>query len=62
MKGSSNTNKSVNLNMSYQKNDLTVGADLTLTESNGENSPYGSFSSYSEANPLLSDEECRRRI
>lgn len=51
MKGSSNTNKSVNLNMSYQKNDLTVGADLTLTESNGENSPYGSFSSYSEANP-----------
>lgn len=51
MKGSSNTNKNINLNMSYQKNNLTVGADLTLTESSGENSPYGNFSEYSKANP-----------
>ena len=51
MKGSSNNNKSVNLNMSYTKNRIVVGADITLTETQGENSPYGSFSSYSEANP-----------
>lgn len=51
MKGSSNNNKSVNLNMSYTKNRIVVGADITLTETQGENSPYGNFSSYSEANP-----------
>lgn len=51
MKGSSNNNKSVNLNMSYTKNRIVVGADITLTETQGKNSPYGSFSSYTEANP-----------
>ena len=51
MKGSSNNTKSINLNMSYNKNNLVVGADITLTETKGENSPYGSFSDYSQANP-----------
>lgn len=51
MKGSENNNKNINLNMSYNKEKLVVGADLTLTEDNGKNSPYGDFSSYTDANP-----------
>ncbi len=51
MKGSSNNTKGINLNMSYNKNNLIVGADITLTETKGENSPYGSFAEYSKANP-----------
>ncbi len=51
MKGSSNNNKGVNFNMSYRKGKATVGADINLTETDGENSPYGSFSSYTSTNP-----------
>lgn len=51
MKGSESNNKSVNLNMSYRKDRITVGADLNLTEDTGTNSPYGNFSDYTNANP-----------
>ncbi len=51
MKGSSNNNKGVNFNMSYRKERVTIGADINLAEVDGANSPYGSFSSYTRANP-----------
>ncbi len=51
MKGSSNNNKGVNFNMSYRKGKAVVGADINLAETNGENSPYGSFSEYTSINP-----------
>lgn len=51
MKGSSNDNKAVDFTMSYRKGRATVGANINLTETSGNNSPYGSFSSYSQANP-----------
>ncbi len=58
MKGSSNNNKGVNFNMSYRKERMTIGADINLAEVDGSNSPYGSFSSYTKANPyyLMKDE------
>lgn len=51
MKQSSNDTKSVNFNMSYRKEDLTIGATINLSEVNGSNSPYGSFSQYTKINP-----------
>ncbi len=51
MKGSSNDIKGVNLNMSYRKGKAVVGADINLAETSGENSPYGSFASYTRTNP-----------
>ncbi len=57
MKGSSNNIKGVNFNMSYRKEKATIGADINLAETESENSPYGSFSSYTKANPyyLMTD-------
>lgn len=51
MKGSSNNTKSANLNMSYRLGKWNVGATVTLSDSRGDNSPYGSFSDYTNANP-----------
>ena len=51
MKGSQNDTKGVTFSMSYRKDKFTVGADINLSETNGKNSPYGSFSSYTQANP-----------
>ena len=51
MKGSSNENKSVNFNMSYHKQKFTMGVNINLTETKGENSPFGSFSEYTRMNP-----------
>lgn len=51
MKGSQNDNKSVNFSMTYRKENISVGASINLTETNQENSPYGSFSSYTRLNP-----------
>ena len=50
MKGSANNNKSVNFTMSYRKEKFTMGANISLTETDGENSPYGSFSQYTRLN------------
>ena len=51
MKGSQNDTKGITFSMSYRKDKFTVGADINLSETNGKNSPYGSFSSYTQANP-----------
>lgn len=51
MKGSSNNSKGANLNMSYRLGKWNVGATVTVTDTRGDNSPYGSFSDYSNANP-----------
>ncbi|SFG60946.1 SusC/RagA family TonB-linked outer membrane protein [Prevotella sp. KH2C16] len=50
MKGSSNNTKSVNFNMTYRKQNATVGASINLAETDGHNSPYGSFSEYTRVN------------
>ena len=51
MKGSQNDTRGVTFSMSYRKDKFTVGADINLSETNGKNSPYGSFASYTQANP-----------
>ena len=51
MKGSEQNTKSLNFNMTYRKEDVTIGASLNLAESGGHNSPYGSFSEYTRVNP-----------
>ncbi len=58
MKESSNNVKGVNFNMSYRKEKVTIGADINLAETDGDNSPYGSFSSYTKTNPyyIMKDE------
>lgn len=50
MKGSSNNTKGVNLTMSYRKDKMVVGANIDLSEVDGNNSPYGSFSQYTSIN------------
>lgn len=51
MKGSSNNVKSINFTMSYRKEKVNVGATINLAETDGKNSPYGSFSEYTRINP-----------
>lgn len=51
MKGSSHDTKGVNFTMTYRKNKATVGANINLSETSGENSPYGSFAQYTRVNP-----------
>lgn len=53
MKGSSNNNKSVNLNMSYTKNRIVVGADITLTETQGKNSPTAASPATPKPTPTI---------
>ena len=45
MKGSSNNTKGVDFSMTYRKKRVTVGANINLSETSGNNSPYGSYSS-----------------
>jgi TonB-linked SusC/RagA family outer membrane protein len=51
MKESSNGTKGVNFNMTYLKDKFTMRANVSLSESNSSNSPYGSFSQYTRLNP-----------
>ena len=50
MKESENQTKGVNFNMTYLKNKFTMRANINLSESNSQNSPYGSFSQYTRLN------------
>ena len=51
MKESSNDTKGVNFNMTYLKEKFTMRANVSLSESNSSNSPYGSYSQYTGLNP-----------
>ncbi|WP_333616228.1 SusC/RagA family TonB-linked outer membrane protein [Bacteroides pyogenes] len=51
MKESSNHSKGVNFSMTYRKEKIVVGANINLSETNGNNSPYGSFADYTGVNP-----------
>ncbi len=51
MKGSQSDTKGVNFNMTYLKEKFTMRANISLSESGGENSPYGSYSNYTSLNP-----------
>ena len=51
MKGSDNQTMGANFNMTYMKEKLTMRANVSLTESDSHNSPYGSFSQYTRLNP-----------
>ena len=51
MKESENQTTGVNFNMTYMKEKFTMRANISLSESNSMNSPYGSFSQYTRLNP-----------
>lgn len=51
MKESSQKNKSVAFQMTYRHKKWIVGANITLADTRGDNSPYGSFSQYTQTNP-----------
>lgn len=51
MKESQNQTKGVNFNMTYLKEKFTMRANVSLSESDSENSPFGSFSQYTRLNP-----------
>ena len=51
MKESENQTKGVNFNMTYMKEKFTMRANVSLSESNSSNSPYGSYSQYTRLNP-----------
>ena len=57
MKESSNGTKGVNFNMTYLKENFTMRASVNLSESNGSNSPYGSYSQYTRLNPYYIPED-----
>lgn len=51
MKGSDRGTQSVNYGMQYRKGKWNIGANVNVTNTNGNNSPYGSFSLYTKVNP-----------
>ena len=51
MKGSESNTKGVNFNMTYLKDNFIMRANINLSESDGKNSPYGSFGAYTRINP-----------
>ena len=57
MKESSNNTKGVNFNMTYLKEKFTMRASVSLSESDGSNSPYGSFSQYTSLNSYYIPED-----
>ncbi|MBQ2787098.1 MAG: SusC/RagA family TonB-linked outer membrane protein [Bacteroidaceae bacterium] len=57
MKGSENNTKGVNFSMTYLKEKFTMRANINLTESDGKNSPYGSFSDYTRLNPYYTPKD-----
>ena len=57
MKGSDNQTVGVNFNMTYVKEKFTMRANISLSESNSGNSPYGSFSQYTRLNPYYIPED-----
>ncbi len=52
MKGSSRNTLSGNLYFQYELKNLKFQNDLTISYNKNKNSPYGSFSEYSLANPI----------
>ena len=63
MKESENQNKGVNFNMTYMKNKFTMRANISLSESDSKNSPYGSFSQYTRLNQyyIPTDDENKQK-
>ena len=57
MKGSENQTMGVNFNMTYMKEKFTMRANVSLSESDSKNSPYGSFSQYTRLNPYYIPED-----
>ena len=57
MKGSSNQVLGANFNMTYMKEKFTMRANVSLNESDSQNSPYGSFSQYTRLNPYYIPED-----
>ncbi|MBQ8543072.1 MAG: SusC/RagA family TonB-linked outer membrane protein [Bacteroidaceae bacterium] len=57
MKGSENATKGVDFNMTYLKEKFTMRANISLSESDGKNSPYGSFQQYTRLNPYYIPED-----
>ena len=57
MKGSSNQVLGTNFNMSYMKEKFTMRANVSVSESNSSNSPYGSFSQYTRLNAYYIPED-----
>ncbi|MBR5477844.1 MAG: carboxypeptidase-like regulatory domain-containing protein, partial [Bacteroidaceae bacterium] len=57
MQESDNQNLGVNFNMTYMKERFTMRANVSLNESNSNNSPYGSFSQYTRLNPYYIPED-----
>ena len=51
MKESENQTKGVNFSMTYMKEKFTMRANVSLSESDSRNSPYGSYSQYTRLNP-----------
>ncbi|MBR6945988.1 MAG: TonB-dependent receptor plug domain-containing protein, partial [Prevotella sp.] len=54
MKGSDRRTVSGNIQLSYRYKTLLFRNSLSITSNKADNSPYGSFSSYSSANPYFS--------
>ena len=57
MKGSENQTMGINFNMTYMKEKFTMRANVSLSESDSKNSPYGSFSQYTRLNPYYIPED-----
>lgn len=61
MKGSDRTNTGLTLMLSYRRKKWNISNSLSMTNTDANNSPYGSFSQYTKLNPYyrLTDENGR---
>lgn len=51
MKSSDRTTMGLNLNLQYRRKKWNIGNQLSLSNTEGNNSPYGSFTQYTRLNP-----------
>lgn len=57
MKGSDNTTMGLDLTLAYQRKGWNIRNVLSLSNREGNNSPYGSFSEYTKANPYYRERD-----
>lgn len=57
MKGSDNTTMGLDLTLNYQRKGWNIQNVLSLSNREGNNSPYGDFSEYTKANPYYRDRD-----
>ena len=62
MKKSSRSNLGLGLNLSYRRKSWNVSNSLSISDSRGDNTPYGSFSQYTRLNPYYTKTDAQGNL